>query len=315
MNQMMKTGAVSDPRSRLKWDIFLSFQRNRNHSFTDRLDEALIKAHVRDSVAFIVILSPDYAKSRWCLDELAKLCDLRASLGRPILPIFYEVDPWHFRKQSPFEKGFEEQAKRFGEEEIERWRGAMNVIGHISSSVYRLGHSDPRVGSLRVRILRDVPQIKLVELNQSDTILDELNAQVSWTDTILDELSRTDTHFDKLSKQVQSSELVRPPEKLEMANLLSDEPTTNSIMPKVIIHVLNVQESLGLDEHFLFLVEFLPSKHSLFRWIYASYQATFRNPSFVGKQQLKSGSIKRLSAPLVSPFNPPVLPFGEFISP
>uniref|UniRef100_A0A0D3D6F8 Uncharacterized protein n=1 Tax=Brassica oleracea var. oleracea TaxID=109376 RepID=A0A0D3D6F8_BRAOL len=39
----------------------------------------------------------------------------------------------------------------------------------------------------------------------------------------------------------------RPPEKLEMANLLSDEPTTNSIMPKVIIHVIDVKESLGLD--------------------------------------------------------------------
>ncbi|WZZ53810.1 hypothetical protein YC2023_053917 [Brassica napus] len=39
----------------------------------------------------------------------------------------------------------------------------------------------------------------------------------------------------------------RPPEKLEMANLLSDEPTTNSIMPKVIIHVIDVQKSLGLD--------------------------------------------------------------------
>uniref|UniRef100_A0A0D3A8K7 Uncharacterized protein n=1 Tax=Brassica oleracea var. oleracea TaxID=109376 RepID=A0A0D3A8K7_BRAOL len=73
-------------------------------------------------------------------------------------------------------------------------------------------------------------------------------------------------------------------------------------------------------EHLLFLVEFPPSKHSLFRWTCESYQATFRNHSFVGlvrhiKQQLKSGSIKRLSAPLVSPFNPPVLPFGEFISP
>ncbi|KAF2563284.1 hypothetical protein F2Q70_00018673 [Brassica cretica] len=44
-----------------------------------------------------------------------------------------------------------------------------------------------------------------------------------------------------------SSREFRPPEKLEMANLLFDEPTTNSIMPKVIIHVLNVQESLGLD--------------------------------------------------------------------
>uniref|UniRef100_M4DNW1 Uncharacterized protein n=1 Tax=Brassica campestris TaxID=3711 RepID=M4DNW1_BRACM len=33
-----------------------------------------------------------------------------------------------------------------------------------------------------------------------------------------------------------SSREFRPPEKLEMANLLSDEPTVNSIMPKVIIH-------------------------------------------------------------------------------
>ncbi|KAF3602609.1 hypothetical protein F2Q69_00036376 [Brassica cretica] len=51
-----------------------------------------------------------------------------------------------------------------------------------------------------------------------------------------------------------------------------------------------------------FLVRLSPSKHSLFRWTCASYQATFRNPFFAGlvhhiKQQLKSGSIKRLSAP------------------
>ncbi|KAL0761464.1 hypothetical protein Bca101_077614 [Brassica carinata] len=32
-----------------------------------------------------------------------------------------------------------------------------------------------------------------------------------------------------------------------MSNLLSDEPTINLIIPKVIIHVLDVQESLGLD--------------------------------------------------------------------
>ena len=84
-------------------------------------------------------------------------------------------------------------------------------------------------------------------MNWTDTISDELNTQVCWTDTILDELSRTDTHLDKLNELVRSSELVRPPEKLEMANLLSDEPTTNSIMPKVIIRVLNVQECNGLD--------------------------------------------------------------------
>ena len=49
------------------------------------------------------------------------------------------------------------------------------------------------------------------------------------------------------NQEIFNSREFRPPKKLEMANLLSDEPTTNSIMPKVIIHVLNVQESLGLD--------------------------------------------------------------------
>ncbi|KAF3504457.1 hypothetical protein F2Q69_00043068 [Brassica cretica] len=95
-----------------------------------------------------------------------------------------------------------------------------------------------------------------------------------------------------------------PPEKLKMANLLSDEPTTNSIMPKNTSCFFGVVSS---------------KQTSLFRWTCASYQATYRNPSFVGlvfhiKQQLKFGSIKKPSAPLVSPFNSSVLPFGEFIS-
>ena len=91
---------------------------------------------MEDSVAFVVVLSPEYARSHCCLEELAKFCDLRSSLGRPILPIFYKVDPWHFRKQSPFEKNIKEHAKRFGEEEIQRWRGAMKVVGHISGPFY-----------------------------------------------------------------------------------------------------------------------------------------------------------------------------------
>jgi len=97
---------------------------------------------MEDSVAFVVVLSPEYARSHCCLEELAKFCDLRSSLGRPILPIFYKVDPWHFRKKSPFEKYIEEHAKRFGEEEIQRWRGTMNVVGHISGPFYSYMNKD-----------------------------------------------------------------------------------------------------------------------------------------------------------------------------
>ncbi|KFK44609.1 hypothetical protein AALP_AA1G281100 [Arabis alpina] len=156
----MKTSAVSDQRSRLKWDIFLSFQRDTGHIFTKHLYEALIKDQVRvwnddvergnhelcptlveameDSVAFVVVLSPDYAKSHTCLEELAMLCDMRSSLSRPILPVFYEVDPWHVRTQKgPFEMDFKEHSKRFSEEKIQRWRGAMGLVGDISGFVYR----------------------------------------------------------------------------------------------------------------------------------------------------------------------------------
>ncbi|KAJ4907781.1 Cytochrome P450 protein [Raphanus sativus] len=63
-----------------------------------------------------------------------------------------------------------------------------------------------------------VDQLDLAEVFSSDyansliiyAILDELNTQVSWTDTIMDELSWTNTHPDELSKLVQPSELVRP---------------------------------------------------------------------------------------------------------
>ena len=58
----------------------------------------------------------------------------------------------------------------------------------------------------------------LGELNQSDTYLaelDELNTQVSWTDT----------HLEELNELVRSSELVRPLEKIPSVNSISDEPS------------------------------------------------------------------------------------------
>ncbi|XP_010480646.1 PREDICTED: toll/interleukin-1 receptor-like protein [Camelina sativa] len=157
----MKTGAsVSNPRSRLKWDTFLSFQRDTRHKFTDRLYEALVKEQVRvwnddveggdhdelrpslveaieDSVASVVVLSPNYANSHLRLEELAKLCDLRASLKRLVFPIFYEVQPWEVRTQNgPFEEYFKDHSKSFGEEKIQRWKGALTLVGNLSGLIY-----------------------------------------------------------------------------------------------------------------------------------------------------------------------------------
>ncbi|XP_024016454.1 toll/interleukin-1 receptor-like protein [Eutrema salsugineum] len=153
--------------SRLRFDVFLSFRgQDTGQNTTRRLYETLnnkenvrvfcgndgmkrgdeistsLEAAMEDSATSVIVLSRNYANSHWGLDELAMLCDLRASLNRPIIPIFYMVDPRHFRTQNgTFEVDFEEHSKSFSEEKIQKWRRAMNLVGNISGFVYRYDYN------------------------------------------------------------------------------------------------------------------------------------------------------------------------------
>ncbi|KAI8527224.1 hypothetical protein RHMOL_Rhmol12G0059100 [Rhododendron molle] len=155
------------PADRLRWDVFLSFRgEDTRHGFTDRPYEALLAEGVRafrdnegmskgdqiasslidaihDSAAAIAVISPSYASSRWCLEELATICECR----RLLLPVFFNVDPSHVRRQKgPFEKDFRSLDSRFEEKDVARWRDAMGKAGGISGWVYQ--------NSLREIILR-----------------------------------------------------------------------------------------------------------------------------------------------------------------
>ncbi|XP_057448374.1 disease resistance protein RPV1-like isoform X2 [Lotus japonicus] len=141
---------------RLRWDVFLSFRgTDTRHTFTKDLYNALHARGVRvfrdddglgrgdeikaslleaidDSAASVIVLSEDYASSRWCLEELAKICDC----GRLILPVFYRVDPSDVRKQKgPFEGSFKSHAERFEAEKVQLWRDAMAKVGGIAGWV------------------------------------------------------------------------------------------------------------------------------------------------------------------------------------
>ncbi|KAL1218975.1 Disease resistance protein RPV1 [Cardamine amara subsp. amara] len=156
----METRVVVSKPHRLRFHFFLSFRGfDTRKNFTERLYVSLIKEKARifrdnegmkrgdvippslfaaleDSGGSIIVLSKNYANSVWCLDELAMLCDLRASLNRPMIPIFYGVVPSEVRKQSGhIKKQFEEHAKSFSEEKIQQWRKAMTTVGNISGFV------------------------------------------------------------------------------------------------------------------------------------------------------------------------------------
>lgn len=142
---------------RLRWDVFLSFRgEDTRDTITKSLYDALERSGVRvfrdddglnrgdeiakslldaidDSAAAIVVLSPRYADSRWCLEELAKICDCR----RLILPLFYEVDPSDVRRQrGPFEKHFRAHERDFKSSQVSRWKNAMAKVGGIAGYIF-----------------------------------------------------------------------------------------------------------------------------------------------------------------------------------
>ncbi|KFK25453.1 hypothetical protein AALP_AA8G117100 [Arabis alpina] len=176
----MDTNVVSRPNSRLKYDVYLSFRgedtryniaaslydalkRNKLRVFIDQdleigceIRPSFIEA-TEDSAASAVILSRNYADSEWCLDELVSLCDLSSSLRRPMLPIFYGVDPSHVRKQSHhFAKSFDNHAKRYSEEKILRWRKAMNFVGNLSGHVCSDRVDDDMIGLVVKWVLEEL---------------------------------------------------------------------------------------------------------------------------------------------------------------
>lgn len=158
-----------------KYDVFLSFRgTDTRNTFTDHLyhhlirkgifvfkdDQSLHKGEsispqllhaIQDSRVSIVVFSKDYAASSWCLEEMAAIADCRKQLKQTVIPIFYDVDPSHVRKQNGvFAEAFlshlhgrseQSQLKLFGvtishtekfKGKVDQWKIAMTELGNLA---------------------------------------------------------------------------------------------------------------------------------------------------------------------------------------
>ncbi|KAK4789803.1 hypothetical protein SAY86_017107 [Trapa natans] len=167
------------PDFRLEWDVFLSFHgKDTRENFTERLYNQLRQNNVRafrdnegmnrgdeigpsllaaidDSAAAVTVISPGYASSHWCLDELVRLCDG----GKRLFPVFYRVDPSDVRHQKgTFGDAFEAHRRkgRFEKERMEGWRRAMRKAGGISGWPAAKEEDDERVIKIIVRLILDL---------------------------------------------------------------------------------------------------------------------------------------------------------------
>ncbi|KAM2363374.1 hypothetical protein ACFX1X_002441 [Malus domestica] len=156
--------AASSLPSALEWqyDVFLSFRGETRSGFTahllDKLREQGITRTFFDdkdleigrkvselfpaiekSRLAIIVISPNYASSKWCLNELVKILECMEKRGA-IIPVFYRVEPCNVGDRSgSFGEGFtqlEQECKNDKECEnpeviLEQWKAALKKVEKI----------------------------------------------------------------------------------------------------------------------------------------------------------------------------------------
>lgn len=133
-----------------KFDVFLSFRgkdtrrtlisflykeliRMGPRTFKDDMELEIgrrfsqdISLAIEDSKVAIVVVSVDYPVSGWCLDELVKIMDVERKGSLIVIPIFYDVEPSHLKRQiRKVAKQFKKHEEREDHETVVSWSQAL----------------------------------------------------------------------------------------------------------------------------------------------------------------------------------------------
>ena len=145
--------------SQRRYDVFLRFRgEDTRNNFTAHLNKELraqgidsfideeklergkaisstLVAPLENSKFSIIVLSQNYASSRWCLEELVKILECKESRAQRVVPIFYNVDPLDVKNHrgkfgealAKHEENFKENMKR-----VQIWRDALTQVAGLS---------------------------------------------------------------------------------------------------------------------------------------------------------------------------------------
>ncbi|CAN6566558.1 unnamed protein product [Malus baccata var. baccata] len=164
------TSADSNTCGGYRYDVFLSFRgEDTRKTFTDHLYTALnnagfltfrdddelergedikpgLQKAIQLSRTYVVVFSKDYASSRWCLDELVLILEhKRTSTDHVVLPVFYDVDPSHLRKQ---------REKTQSPKKVKGWRDALAEAADLAGMVLADGYESKFIEKI-VKVIED----------------------------------------------------------------------------------------------------------------------------------------------------------------
>ncbi|KAL9388108.1 hypothetical protein Peur_021232 [Populus x canadensis] len=93
-----RVGFTSHLHAALKRKQILTFVDDQ-HVRGDEIPESLLRT-IEEAKLSVIVFSENYASSKWCLEELAKIFERRKNNGQIVIPVFYQVDPSHVRNQT-----------------------------------------------------------------------------------------------------------------------------------------------------------------------------------------------------------------------
>ncbi|MED6207260.1 hypothetical protein PIB30_034164 [Stylosanthes scabra] len=142
-----------------KYDVFISFRgEDTRYGFTGYLYEALsnkgihafiddeelqkgdeiapsLLSLIQESRIAIIVLSPNYASSSFCLDELVHILHCIKGNNRLVLPVFYNVDPSDVRHlKKSFGEAMAKHEERFKNDmnKVLKWKKALHQVANLS---------------------------------------------------------------------------------------------------------------------------------------------------------------------------------------
>ncbi|KAL4554346.1 hypothetical protein LXL04_039567 [Taraxacum kok-saghyz] len=165
--QELSSSSSSSSSSSRKYHVFLSFRgKDTRLGFTDYLYQALVNENIstfrdeeeaeigeelkpeleraiKDSRASIIVLSQNFASSTWCLDELVMILEQRKASNHIVVPVFYNIEPTHVRKQEGaigdalfkhkqrMDAEKDEDKRKQGPRKLEIWRKGLTEVSGI----------------------------------------------------------------------------------------------------------------------------------------------------------------------------------------
>ncbi|MCH84243.1 TIR-NBS-LRR RCT1 resistance protein, partial [Trifolium medium] len=134
-----------DSRAKFMSHLYSSLQNPGVYAFRDddeiqrgdKISISLLQAIGKSRIS-IVVLSTNYANSRWCMLELEKIMEIGRIQGLVVVPVFYEVDPSDVcHQEGQFGKAFEHLISKISVDEYRKsnWRRELLDIGGTAGFV------------------------------------------------------------------------------------------------------------------------------------------------------------------------------------